>query len=1589
MNGGKECDGGEMEGQPSLAQVPIGWKRKVDPTGVLYISPSGSVLSSLEQVKSYLLTDGTCKCGLECPLILPKVFNFDPGAAVKQRTAEDVKADEDVTKLCIHKRKLIAVATLHKSMEMPHPPLGLTSPGGATGPAAGGATRSATPRAIRNKSHEGLSGPGQAPDCKNPFKMMMAAGARPYPHPHPQDMSAVHHHQLQLQLQHQQQQQQELYAGYQRQRLASGEPGPKSPYRAGGHHHAGMLSPTSSGSQVYGDSPLSPRTDPLGSPDAFARAGANPCAFQGGSSPIPIHGGNSRTPLSPPGVMLHGSPASQASCVMAGRTNTPLSPPNVNKSPIMKKPMCNFPPGMDMPRAVFHHGKGQPAPHPPPTPPAMPSACILQKKPLSSEKDPLGILDPIPSKPVNPNPMANPNSGFPPGVHSQVPMMNVNIPPAIVPLPSNLPLPTVKPGPVGHGGHLQRTQPTSAAATSISPSPVTSPVHMAAPPPHGRLESSPQRSRSSSTSSDHGSFAMPSGPQVPCGSIKVPPRSPRSSLGSPRPAMPSSPSSAKPDALHQYKDMPNQLLAGMGNSLGAQHNPMFPPPTSVASASCGTSGGSGGSGAAGGSGGGNTQKNHPGLLGMPLNQILNQHNAASFPASSLLSAAAKAQLANQNKMGGGSGGGAGMGSNGGGAGGGTGGGGGHPCGKGVDGHSTLNPMLPPPNSAMLLNSVGGESGQSGRAALRDKLMAQQRDPLRKRKQPGGGGGGSGGGSSSAGSSHHDSMVFSMLKPEMAGHPRMPSGPPPPPEQMRKAPSRLTGLPPNTSMAQLLQSMSSQNSHMVQNVRMGPGPGLGPGPGPGPAQMHFGDGVMSGGPGHQNLQAQQRLHGPGDGMRCPSMSVPGQGPQMPYGGGMMNQIQASAMGGGGGPMGQGGQHPMNNPSMNHLSAHPQQLSYLQHQQQQQQQQGHPLSHGRANVSGMMLSSNDGSCGQAISEPGDGSSMNCMPNPQMSGLQAHVNTSSHMYPPQATLQQQHAQQQSLHPGLQSMHGGPPAFQGQHVYQENLYMDGSSSNSMACLYQNYQQPHPQMSSQPLSSLPEEDPGMQHSLQQQYQAAHHHHQQQQQHLQHQQQQQHHQQQQQQQQHHQQQHHHQQALRDMKAQNHESMSSTGTSGGGGNGGPESVDAIYRAVVDAASKGVHVTITTATAGGGTQASPVTVLSAMSAFTASIGEPHGPAGLQQHHPGNVNAAAAAAMHGQQGEPSVTANPTARGPGARQPRPGRPRKNSEQGRSPPEAADVVPHEYFRSPSGGSGGGGTPRGQWDGLDTVGQTQWQGGGGGGGGAGEEFLECSTHVRSSPAQPPSTIADGGPHDVGLQSDRSSASYLEESFRFSGGGGGQRTPINFKERLEQTVERCAHMNGGGPPVPTGRVVYSDPLGPPRHELTGDDQSPSSSTSLEGPLAKDYGHYNGHYNGHCAPSPSDTRSLSSEEELRHPDSPAPELLHYRQRAFSMGELVWSQIKGFPPWPAKLAGAEEQLHKPTMQMSEPGKVEPEKLKTLTQDLEALERVAKMNRKSGKLNNHLEAAIQEAMSELDKISTVHQIPTRDRQVRLPKPKRRKISR
>nr|XP_045004032.1 methyl-CpG-binding domain protein 5 isoform X1 [Jaculus jaculus] len=1743
MNGGKECDGGDKEGGLPAIQVPVGWQRRVDHNGVLYISPSGSLLSCLEQVKTYLLTDGTCKCGLECPLILPKVFNFDPGAAVKQRTAEDVKADEDVTKLCIHKRKIIAVATLHKSMEAPHPSLVLTSPGGGTNATPVVPSRAATPRSVRTKSHEGITN-SVMPECKNPFKLMIGSSnaiGRLYV----QDLPGS--------------QQQELHPVYPRQRLGSNEHGQKSPFRGS---HGGLPSPASSGSQIYGDGSISPRTDPLGSPDVFTR---NNPVFHGAPNSSPIH--LNRTPLSPPSVMLHGSPV-QSSCAMAGRTNIPLSPTLTTKSPVMKKPMCNFSTNMEIPRAMYHHKPPQVPPPPPPP------SCALQKKPLTSEKDPLGILDPIPSKPVNQNPIIINPTSFHSNVHSQVPVMNVSMPPAVVPLPSNLPLPTVKPGHMNHGSHVQRVQ--HSASTSLSPSPVTSPVHMMGTG-IGRIEASPQRSRSSSTSSDHGNFMMPPvGPQATCSGMKVPPRSPRSTIGSPRPSMPSSPST-KSDGHHQYKDIPNPLIAGMSNVLNPPSSAAFP--TAPA--------------------GNGSVKSQPGLLGMPLNQILNQHNAASFPASSLLSAAAKAQLANQNKLAGNN---SSSSSNSGAV----------ASSGNTEGHSTLNTMFPP--TANMLLPTG--EGQSGRAALRDKLMSQQKDSLRKRKQP-------------------PSTVLSLLRQSQMDSSAVPK---PGPDMLRK---QGQGSFPISSMSQLLQSMSCQSSHLSSNST--PGCGVSNTALPCSAnQLHFTDPNMNSSVLQNSLTQNIPLRG--EAVHCHNANTNFVHSNSPvpnhHLAGLINQIQASgncgmlsqsgmALGnslhpnppqprisasstpvipnsivssynqtsseaGGSGPSSSiaiaGSNHPAitkttsvlqdgvivttaagpplqsqlpigsdfpfvgqehalhfpsNSTSNNHLPhpLNPSLLSSLpislpvnqQHllnqnllnilqpsagegkseinlhplgflnpnvnaalaflsgdmdgqvlqpvhfqllaallQNQAQAAAMLPLPSLNLNISDLLqqqntplpsltqmtappdhLSSNQSDNSRAetlLTSPlgnplpgftGSDTTFNplLLPavtgasglmalNPQLMGgvlNSALANTANHpevsiatsqatttttttssavaaltvstlggtavvsmaetmlnisnnagITPGPAKLNSNSVMPQLLNPllgtgllgdmssinstlnnhQLTHLHSllnnnqmFPPNQQQQQLlqgYQNLQAFQGQSTmpcpannNPMACLFQNFQVRmqedaallNKRISTQPgLTALPENPnttlppfqdtpcelpPRIDPSLGQQ-------------------------------------------VKDGLLM--------------GGQGDASVDAIYKAVVDAASKGMQVVITTAV-NSTTQISPIPALSAMSAFTASIGDPL-----------NLSSAVSAVIHGR----NIGVDPDSRlrnARGARLP------KNLDHGKNTNEGDGF---EYFKSASCH-----TSKKQWDGEQSPRgeRNKWKY---------EEFLDHPGHIHSSSChERPNNVSTlpflpGEQHPILLpprncQGDK----ILEENFRYNNY---KRTMMSFKERLENTVERCAHINGNRPRQSRG---FGELLSTAKQDLVLEEQSPSSSNSLESSLVKDYIHYNGDFNAKsmngCVPSPSDAKSISSEDDLRNPDSPSSnELIHYRPRTFNMGDLVWGQIKGLTSWPGKLV-REDDVHHSCQQSPEEGKVwvmwfglhtftqvEPEKLKTLTEGLEAYSRARKRNRKSGKLNNHLEAAIHEAMSELDKMSgTVHQIPQGDRQMRPPKPKRRKISR
>lgn len=116
--GGSETVSGDKDGVHTTAiHIPIGWQRKVEGGQVIYVSPSGTTLSSLDEVKTYLLTDGTCKCGLECPLIIHKVFNFTVGLKVEQHSHPLGKAEQDMTKLCNHRRKVVAMAALCRSMQ--------------------------------------------------------------------------------------------------------------------------------------------------------------------------------------------------------------------------------------------------------------------------------------------------------------------------------------------------------------------------------------------------------------------------------------------------------------------------------------------------------------------------------------------------------------------------------------------------------------------------------------------------------------------------------------------------------------------------------------------------------------------------------------------------------------------------------------------------------------------------------------------------------------------------------------------------------------------------------------------------------------------------------------------------------------------------------------------------------------------------------------------------------------------------------------------------------------------------------------------------------------------------------------------------------------------------------------------------------------------------------------------------------------------------------------------------------------------------------------------------------------------------------
>ncbi|XP_073816813.1 six-banded isoform X2 [Musca autumnalis] len=108
------------------------------------------------------------------------------------------------------------------------------------------------------------------------------------------------------------------------------------------------------------------------------------------------------------------------------------------------------------------------------------------------------------------------------------------------------------------------------------------------------------------------------------------------------------------------------------------------------------------------------------------------------------------------------------------------------------------------------------------------------------------------------------------------------------------------------------------------------------------------------------------------------------------------------------------------------------------------------------------------------------------------------------------------------------------------------------------------------------------------------------------------------------------------------------------------------------------------------------------------------------------------------------------------------------------------------------------------------------------------------------------------------------------------------------------------------------------------------------------------------------------------SSTPPLAMSLLRTFSVGELIWGPARGFPAWPGKVVKIpDNQQESVWVQWFGGGgrsntEIMPTNLlQSLSEGLEAHHRAQKDTRKSRKLNSQLEKAIQEAMTELDRIS------------------------
>lgn len=88
--------------------IPFGWKREEVNGRIVYYSPTNVCIQSMDQLSTYLQTEGTDKTGLECPLHIEIAFSFDVSIPSKAYDIEESKLSKH---FCNQKQRIIALAT--------------------------------------------------------------------------------------------------------------------------------------------------------------------------------------------------------------------------------------------------------------------------------------------------------------------------------------------------------------------------------------------------------------------------------------------------------------------------------------------------------------------------------------------------------------------------------------------------------------------------------------------------------------------------------------------------------------------------------------------------------------------------------------------------------------------------------------------------------------------------------------------------------------------------------------------------------------------------------------------------------------------------------------------------------------------------------------------------------------------------------------------------------------------------------------------------------------------------------------------------------------------------------------------------------------------------------------------------------------------------------------------------------------------------------------------------------------------------------------------------------------------------------------